>query len=294
MTDYLVRAINEKATVIGLACVTTGLVNEASRLHGASRTVSAALGRALTGALMMGALMKRGQRVALKFEGNGPLKRIIVEADHEGTARGFVSVPEVEVPLLDEKLNVAGALGREGLLTVIKDVGMKEPYRGIVKLFTGEIAEDIAHYLVESEQIPSAVGLGVFVTNDGKVAAAGGFLVQSLPPSEVRMVDRLVENIRKIPSITDLLRQGRTPEDILAMIFEGISHHVLGRKNLSFRCTCSRERIQRVLISLGRNELQKLMIEQEAAEVTCEFCRARYHFTREELGNLLREMHSPG
>jgi molecular chaperone Hsp33 len=294
MTDYLVRAINEKATVIGLACVTTGLVNEASRLHGASRTVSAALGRALTGALMMGALMKRGQRVALKFEGNGPLKRIIVEADHEGTARGFVSVPEVEVPLLDEKLNVAGALGREGLLTVIKDVGMKEPYRGIVKLFTGEIAEDIAHYLVESEQIPSAVGLGVFVTNDGKVAAAGGFLVQSLPPSEVRMVDRLVENIRKIPSITDLLRQGRTPEDILAMIFEGISHHVLGRKNLSFRCTCSRERIQRVLISLGRDELQKLMIEQEAAEVTCEFCRARYHFTREELGNLLREMHSPG
>jgi molecular chaperone Hsp33 len=294
MTDYLVRAINEKATVTGLACVTTGLVNEASRLHGASRTVSAALGRALTGALMMGALMKRGQRVALKFEGNGPLKRIIVEADHEGTARGFVSVPEVEVPLLDEKLNVAGALGREGLLTVIKDVGMKEPYRGIVKLFTGEIAEDIAHYLVESEQIPSAVGLGVFVTNDGKVAAAGGFLVQSLPPSEVRMVDRLVENIRKIPSITDLLRQGRTPEDILAMIFEGISHHVLGRKNLSFRCTCSRERIQRVLISLGRDELQKLMIEQEAAEVTCEFCRARYHFTREELGNLLREMHSPG
>jgi molecular chaperone Hsp33 len=294
MNDYLVRAINEKATVIGLACVTTGLVNEASRLHGASRTVSAALGRALTGALMMGALMKRGQRVALKFEGNGPLKRIIVEADHEGTARGFVSVPEVEVPLLDEKLNVAGALGREGLLTVIKDVGMKEPYRGIVKLFTGEIAEDIAHYLVESEQIPSAVGLGVFVTNDGKVAAAGGFLVQSLPPSEVRMVDRLVENIRKIPSITDLLRQGRTPEDILAMIFEGISHHVLGRKNLSFRCTCSRERIQRVLISLGRDELQKLMIEQEAAEVTCEFCRARYHFTREELGNLLREMHSPG
>jgi molecular chaperone Hsp33 len=293
MSDYLVRAINDQATVIGLACVTTDLVNEASRLHGASRTASAALGRALTGALLMGALMKRGQRVALKFEGNGPLKRIIVEADHEGTARGFVSVPDAEVPLLEEKLNVSGAVGREGLLTVIKDVGMKEPYRGIVKLLSGEIAEDIAHYLVESEQIPSAVGLGVFVANDGKVSAAGGFLVQSLPPSEERTVDRLVENIRKIPSITDLLRQGQTSEDILAMVFEGIPYHVLGRKDLSFRCTCSRERIQRVLISLGRDELQKLMIEQGAAEVTCEFCRTRYPFTQEELADLLREMHPP-
>jgi molecular chaperone Hsp33 len=291
MRDYLVRAMNDQATVIGLACVTTDLVNEASRLHGASRTASAALGRALTGALLMGSLLKRGQRVALKFEGNGPLERIIVEADHEGTARGFVTVPEAEVPLQDEKLNVAGAVGREGLLTVVKDVGMKEPYRGIVKLFSGEIAEDIAHYLVESEQTPSAVGLGVFVTPGGKVSAAGGFLIQSLPPAEEGRVDRLVENIRKIPSITDFLRQGQTPEDLLAMVFEGIPHHFLGRKNLSYRCTCSRERIQRALISLGRDELRKLMIEQEAAEVTCEFCRTRYSFTREELGDLLREIH---
>lgn len=293
MSDYLVRAITDKINVIGLACVTTDLVNEASRLHGTSRTASAALGRALTGGLLMGALMKRGQRVALKFEGNGPLRKIIVEADHEGTARGFVAVPDAEVPLMDEKLNVSGAVGSEGLLTVIKDVGMKEPYQGVVKLLTGEIAEDIAYYFAESEQIPSAVGLGVFVRNDGNVSAAGGFLVQSLPPAEVRTVEQLVDNIRKIPSVTDLLRQGKTPENLLAMIFEGISHHFLEKQDLYFRCTCSRNRIERVLISLGSDELRRIMADQGEADVTCEFCRTRYHLTGEELEDLLLEMNPP-
>jgi len=290
MTDYLVRAISEKVNVIGLSCVTTGLVDEASRLHETSCTATAALGRALTGGLLMGALLKRGQRVGLKFEGNGPLKKIIVEADNEGTVRGFVGVPGVELPLKDEKLNVSGALGGEGWLTVIKDVGLKEPYQGIVKLLTGEIAEDIAYYFAESEQIPSAMGLGVFVRPDGKVSAAGGFLVQSLPPSEERMVERLVENIRVIPSVTEVLRQGKTPEDLLAMLFAEIPHHVLGKRDLFFRCTCTRGRVERVLISLGNEELQKIIVEQGETDVTCEFCRTRYHFTRKELEDLQREI----
>jgi molecular chaperone Hsp33 len=293
MGDYLVRIMGDPPNVIALACVTTGLVEEARRLHGTSRTASAALGRALTGGLLMGALLKREQRIALKFEGNGPLKRIIVEADNDGTARGFVAVPAAEVPLADEKLNVAGALGREGLLTVVKDVGMKEPYRGIVKLFSGEIAEDIARYYAESEQIPSAVGLGVFVKSDGEVLASGGFLIQSLPPAEDRTVDRLVENIRKIPSVTDLLREGKSPEDILALIFSGLPHHFLGRRDLSLRCSCSRSRVERVLIALGDDELGKIIAEQGETEVTCEFCRAQYHFTRQELGNLRQEMIRP-
>ncbi len=238
----------------------------------------------------MGALLKRGQRVALRFEGNGPLKRIIVEADNDGTARGFVAVPEADVPLADEKLNVSGALGREGLLTVIKDLGMKEPYRGIVKLLTGEIAEDIAYYYAESEQIPSAVGLGVFVKPDGEVLAAGGFLLQSLPPAEDRTVDQLVENIRKIPTVTDLLRQGKSPEDILALIFSGLPHHFLGRRDLYLRCPCSRGRVERVLIVLGNEELEKIIAEQGETDVTCEFCRTKYHFTRQELQNLQQEM----
>jgi molecular chaperone Hsp33 len=291
--DYLVRIMGEKYNVIGLACTTTDLVEEARRLHGTSRTASAALGRALTGGLLMGALMKRGQRVGLKFEGSGPLKKIIVEADNDGTVRGFVGVPEAEVPLSDEKLNVAGALGSEGSLTVIKDLGLKEPYQGIVKLLTGEIAEDIAYYFAESEQVPSAVGLGVFVNPDGKVSAAGGFLIQSLPPSEERTLEQLIENIRKAPFVTELLRQGKTPEDILAMIFSGIPHYLLGKRNLFLRCTCSRERIERVLISLGGEELQQIIAERGETDVACEFCRSNYHFTRKELEDLRAEISPP-
>jgi molecular chaperone Hsp33 len=290
MTDYLVRVIGDKPNVIGMACVTTQLVEEARRLHGTSRTASAALGRALTGGLFMGALMKRGQRVALKFQGNGPLKKILVEADNDGTVRGFVGVPEAEVPLMDEKLNVAGALGREGTLTVVKDLGLKEPYRGIVNLLTGEIAEDIAYYFAESEQIPSAVGLGVFVKPDGEVSAAGGFLIQSLPPSEERVVESLIANIRKIPSVTDLLRQGKTPEDMLAMIFAEMPTHLLGKRDLSLRCSCSRERVERVLVALGAQELKSMIAEKGETDVTCEFCRTRYNFTRQELEKLLGEM----
>lgn len=256
MADYLVRVMGEKFNIIGMACVTTDLVDEARRLHGTSRTVSAALGRALTGGLLMGALMKRGQRVGLKFEGSGPLKKIIVEADNEGTVRGFVGVPDVEVPLNDEKLNVAGALGGEGSLTVFKDLGLKEPYRGIVKLLTGEIAEDIAYYFAESEQIPSAVGLGVFVKPDGKVSAAGGFLIQSLPPAEERTVEQFIENIRKMPFVTDLLREGKAPEDILDMIFSGVPYHLLGKRDLSLRCTCSRERMKKGSHITGKGRIR--------------------------------------
>jgi molecular chaperone Hsp33 len=292
MADYLVRVMGENFNVIGLAGVTTDLVDEARILHGTSRTASAALGRALTGGLLMGALMKRGQRVGLKFEGSGPLKKIIVEADNDGTVRGFVGVPDVEVPLNDEKLNVAGALGREGSLTVFKDLGLKAPYRGIVKLLTGEIAEDIAYYFAESEQIPSALGLGVFVKPDGKVSAAGGFLIQSLPPSEERTVEQFIENIRKMPFVTDLLREGKTPEDMLDMIFSGVPYHVLGKRNLSLRCTCSRERIERVLISLGKGELEGIIVEQGETDVTCEFCRSNYHFTRKQLEGLRQEISS--
>ncbi len=293
MTDYLVRAISDKANVIGLASVTTGLVEEARRIHGTSRTASAALGRALTGGLLMGALLKKGQRLALKFEGNGPLKKIIVEADHDGTVRGFVGVPETEVPFKDEKLNVSGALGNQGLLTVIKDLGLKEPYQGVVNLLSGEIGEDIAFYYSESEQIPSAVGLGVFVEPDGKVSAAGGFLVQTLPPAEAKMVDRLIENIRKIPRVTEFFRDGKTPEALLADLFSGATCHVLGKTPLFFRCRCGQERVEKILVALGKVELRKMIEEQGRAEVTCEFCRTRYHFSREELENLLLEAGRP-
>ena len=293
MKDYLARAISEGANVIGLACLTTALVEKARKIHGTSRTASAALGRALTGGLLMGALLKKGQRLALKFEGNGPLKKIIVEADNDGTVRGFVGVPEAEVPFKDEKLNVSGALGSQGLLTVIKDLGLKEPYQGVVNLLSGEIGEDIAFYYSESEQVPSAVGLGVFVEPDGTVSAAGGFLIQTLPPTEAKMVDRLIENIRKTPRVTEFFRGGKNPEALLAELFSGLPHHVLGKKELSFSCRCSKERVEKILVVLGSVELEKMITEQGKAEVTCEFCRTGYHFTRQELENLLLESGRP-
>ncbi len=290
MSDYLIRVLSDKANVIGLACRTTELVNLACRLHGTTPTASAALGRALTGGLLMGALEKPGLRVGLKFEGNGPLKKILVEADSEGTVRGFVGVPDVDVEVKDGKLHVAAVLGTEGHLTVFKDVGLDAPYQGIVKLRTGEIAEDIAYYFAESEQIPSAVGLGVYVETDGRVTAAGGFLIQSLPPSEEATLDRLIENIGRVRSVTDVLRDGKTPEDLLGLIFEGIPYRTLEKKGLSFRCTCSRDRIEEVLIALGRTELRRLAEEKGEAEVTCEFCRTAYRFSRGELERLIRDI----
>ncbi len=287
MENYMVRALARKGSIRALACDTTGLVNDACRLHGTFPTASAALGRALTGGVLMGALLKTRQRVGLKFEGNGPLKKIVVEAESNGTVRGFVGEPQVDLPLKGDKLDVAGALGRAGFLTVIKDLGLKEAYKGMVRLYTSEIAEDLAFYLTESEQIPSAVGLGVYVEPDGAVSAAGGFLVQSFPPADEEIIDELIARIEKMPSITELLRGGKDPEQVLEMIFGKIPFDILERQVPVFRCSCSRERIERVLISLGREEITALAAEQGIADVTCEFCRKIYHFDREELEQMI-------
>lgn len=290
MKNYLVRVISRSLNVLGLACVTTDLVNEACRLHGTSPTASAALGRALTGGALMAALLKNDQRLALKIEADGPLKKIIVEADSGGAVRGFVGVPDIDMPLKDGKLDVSGALGRDGFLTVIKDIGLREPYSGIVQLRTGGIAEDIAFYFTESEQIPSAVGLGVFVEPHGDISAAGGFLIQTLPPSDEEVVDKLVTRLEGIPPVTQNLRSDKSPEDMLETIFEGIPYHVLEKREIVLTCTCSRERIERVLISLGHKDIAAMIVEQGEAEVTCEFCRTRYHFNRDELEAILQEI----
>jgi len=287
MTDYLVRIITESENVRALACVTTGLVNEACRRHGTYPTASAALGRALSAGTLMGALLKTGQRVALRFEGNGPLKKILVEADSNGAVRGCVGVPEVHLVTPGGKLDVGGALGRAGFLTVTKDLGMKEPYRGMVQLLSGEIAEDLALYLTESEQTPSAVGLGVFVEPDNRISAAGGFLIQTLPPAEGETVDRLMEHIERLPPLTSLLREGATPEKLLETLFAGIPIKILEKRALAFRCTCSKEKIERALVSLGADELSDMAKQQEGTEVTCEFCRQIYRLSREELERLL-------
>ncbi len=291
MEDYLVRAVTREGHVRGLACVTTRLVNEVCLKQGTSPTAIAALGRALTGGALMGALLKTGQRVALKFEGNGPLRKILVEADSDGTVRGTVGERSADLPLREGKLDVAGALGRAGLLTVTKDLRLKEPYSGTVQLYTSEIAEDLAYYLTESEQVPSAVGLGVYVETRGGVSAAGGFLVQSLPPSDGEVIDRLTGQIETMPPITELVRGGKTPEELLDYIFSGIPFDVFEKRLLSFKCSCSRERVINALVSLGQEELNSMIEQEEVTEVTCEFCREVYVFSREDLGRLVKEIH---
>ncbi|HPJ07221.1 MAG TPA: Hsp33 family molecular chaperone HslO, partial [Deltaproteobacteria bacterium] len=283
MNDYLVRVITEEKNIVGLACVTTNLVDDARRRHGTCPTATAALGRALTGGELMGALLDPDQRVALKFTGNGPLRKIIVEAEGDGTVRGYVEVPRVDLPPRNGKLDVGGAIGREGYLTVTKDLRLKEPYNGIVKLYTGEIASDIAFYLTESEQIPSAVGLGVYVEADGNVSASGGFLVQSLPPADEALIDTLAERIQGLPPVTRQLIDGMTPEGILAGIFEGIPYRTIETRRLSFRCSCSVSRIEQALITLGRSQLEEVVRDQEVFDISCHFCNRNYVFRKEHL-----------
>jgi molecular chaperone Hsp33 len=290
VTDYMVRIISRTENVRALACVTTGLADEARRRHDCWPTASAALGRALTGGALLGAMLKTGQRLALKFEGNGPLKKIIVEAESNGVVRGYVAAPHVHMVTEQGKLDVAGALGRAGFLTITKDLGMKEPYRGMVQLYTSEIGEDIAYYLTESEQIPSAVGVGAFVEPDNRVSAAGGFLIQTLPPADDELVDRLMAQMEQLPSITQLLHQGKSPEQLLEILFSGIPYTTLEKRALAFCCTCSREKVERTLISLGATEITDIIQREGEAGVTCEFCREAYPFSRAELERLLQEI----
>ena len=282
MSDYLVRIITRSGNFRAFACVTTDLVNEACRRHGALPTAAAALGRALTGGALFGALLKTGQRVALRFEGNGPLKKIIVEAESNGAVSGYVGAPAADLPDRNGRLDVAGALGRAGFLSVTKDLGMKEPYRGMVQLVSSEIAEDLAYYLTTSEQIPSAVGLGVLMGAEG-ITAAGGFLVQAIPPQDDAVTDLLMERIGNLPGVSESLAGGMTPEGLLAQLFDGIPYDTLEKRALAFSCSCSREKVERALISLGTEELRQLLEEQGEAAVTCEFCRESYPFGRDDL-----------
>ncbi|MCM0083973.1 Hsp33 family molecular chaperone HslO [Geomonas sp. Red32] len=291
MTDYLVRVISKSGSVRGLACVTTGLVNDICKRHGTLPTATAALGRALTGGTLMGAMLKTGQRVAMRFEGNGPLKKIIVEADSNGTVRGYTGDPNVHLLRPDGKLDVAGAIGKAGFLTVAKDLGLKEPYRGTVQLYSSQIAQDLAFYLVESEQIPSAVGLSEFLEIDGTVTAAGGFLLQAVPPVDPEVIETLMKRVEELPPLSEMLHEGATPEEILARIFPPeIPYDVLEKRELAFACSCGRERIERVLMSLGKKELASMRRDQHGAEVTCEFCGEHYRFNEADLDRLANEV----
>lgn len=283
MDDYLVRILTKSGTFRGMACVTTGLVAEAARRHGTLPTATTALGRALTGGALMGALLKTDQRVALKFEGNGPLGKILVEALSNGAVVGTVGNPAVDLALRDGKIDVPGALGRAGFLTVTKDLRLKQHYQGTVQLVSSEIGEDLAMYLTESEQVPSAVGLGVFVTQDGNVGGAGGFLIQSLPPQDEKAIHLLMGRIASIPPLSEFFRDGGTPEQLLALLFAGTPYEITEKRVVAFKCTCSREKCEQALLVQGKVVLREMAERDGGGTVTCSFCREVWTFSTEEI-----------
>jgi len=276
-------------TVRAHAAITTGVVEEARRRHGTYPTATAALGRTLTAGLLIGATMKDEERLSIELVGDGPLRRVMVTTTGLGSVRGYVARPATHLPSKRGKLDVAGAIGR-GLLCVIRTQPWnKEPYRSIMELVSGEIGHDIAHYLVTSEQIPSAVGLGVFVNRDGDVGAAGGFLVQVLSGGEERLIERIEANIATLPPVTTLVRDGFGPGEILDAVLADLDMRAGSEQGVQFSCPCTRERVFGALLLLGRAEIEDMIAREGQAEVRCEFCSERYLVDRDELTVLAAE-----
>ena len=289
MNDYIIRATAANDQIRAFAAVTTEMVETAREHHNTSPVATAALGRLLTAGAMMGSMMKGEKDVLpLQIKAGGPLQGITVTADSQGNVKGYVGNPDVCIPANSKgKLDVAGAVG-PGFLTVIKDMGLKEPYSGQVMLQTCEIAEDLTYYFATSEQVPSAVGLGVLMNKNNTVRQAGGFIVQLMPFAEEEVISRLEQNVQKINSVTNLLEEGHTPESLLEKVLEGFDVQINEKMDTRFRCNCSKERVAKALISIGRKELNEMIQEGKPIEMNCHFCNTNYNFTVEELKEILR------
>lgn len=290
--NYLVRASAYDGLVRAFAVDATDVVGELTSRHQTEPAVSAALGRLSTGALLFGAMLKEDdQLVTIRVQGDGPAGTLLASANGKGEVRGLVATPRPNVEQVrNGKLNVRGAVGTDGRLTVTKDLGMRQPYSGTVGIVSGEIGEDLAHYLATSEQVPSAVGIGVFVQPDESIEAAGGYIVQLMPGMSDRDAIAIESAVRAMPHPTTMLRQHETPENILDRIFGDAGFTVLDRKPVNFHCPCSRERAERALLLLGADQIEELRERPDdtGAELKCEFCLRAYTFTDEELRELAR------
>ncbi len=290
MGDQVIRALNRSGGIRVLACSIARLAREICDLQQTGPTVSVALGRALAGGTLMGALLKPGQRVGLKFEGNGPMGKLIAEADSDGAVRGCVGNPAAEAEPVNGAWNVPGIIGRAGFLTVSKDLGIGgEPYRGMVQLTTSQIGDDLAYYLTDSEQVPSAVGLGASLDGNGQISGCAGFLVQALPKADPAEIDGILERIGTLDPLTELVRRGGV-HTVLEALFGETPHVILETREPFFRCGCNREKVERALVSLGGHELRDMREKEHGAEVTCEFCRQAYRFDSDELDQLAQHV----
>ncbi|MGP4063279.1 Hsp33 family molecular chaperone HslO [Oceanobacillus sp. M65] len=287
MKDYLIKATAYQGKVRAYAATSTETVEEARGRHDTWATASAAMGRTLTITAMMGAMLKGENSLTVKVEGGGPIGAIIADADANGHVRGYVSNPHVDFDLNDKgKLDVARAVGTEGNLSVIKDLGLKDFFTGEVPVISGEISEDFTYYFANSEQVPSAVGAGVLVNPDHTILAAGGFIVQIMPGADDDIITRLEKQIESIPPISSLIREGNSPEEILERLLGQEELKIHEKLPIEFRCRCSRERLEQAIIGLGNEEIENMIQEDHGAEASCHFCNEKYVFTEEELKTL--------
>ena len=292
MADRIVRAISTDGMVQAAAICSRDLTERARQIHKTLPVATAALGRTLAAASMMGnALKSDGASLTLQFKGGGPLGTVLAVSDNEGNVRGYVTNPHVDIPLRkDGKLDVGTAVGPEGTLTVIKDLHMKEPYVGTIDLLGGEIAEDVAGYFVESEQIPTACALGVLVDRDQSVKAAGGYLIQLMPGAAEDTIAKVEGGIMAVGAVSAILEKNDDPEAMLRTVMSDFDLKILETCPVEYRCYCSRERVERALISLGRTELEQMLSEQGGCQLTCQFCDAVYEFTAEDIQRLLKNL----
>ena len=290
MKDYLVRATAADAQIRAFAATTRQMVETARQKHDTSPVVTAALGRLLTAGSMMGSMLKGEEDLlTLQVTGDGPMGGMTVTADSKGHVKGYANEPQVILPANSQgKLDVGGAVG-SGILRVIQDSGLKDPYVGQTVLQTGEIAEDLTYYFATSEQVPSSVGLGVLMERDNTVRQAGGFIVQLMPFAEEETISRLEQNLGKRRSVTSMLDEGLTPEELLGLVLEGMDIQFRDTCEVEFSCSCSKERVEKALISIGREEIDKMIADGEPIEVKCHFCNKGYQFSVQELEEIVEK-----
>ncbi|MDO5590841.1 MAG: Hsp33 family molecular chaperone HslO [Lachnospiraceae bacterium] len=288
MKDYIVRATAANGQVRAFAAITRETVEEAREHHGTSPVATAALGRLLTAGAMMGSMMKNDtDMLTLQVRGDGPIGGITVTADSKGDVKGYVENPDVILPPKNGKLDVGGAVGI-GLLQVIKDLGLKEPYSGQTILVTSEIAEDLTYYFANSEQVPSSVGLGVLMEKDNTVKTAGGFIIQMMPFAEDETISQIEENLKHVTSVTELLDKGYTAEQLLEELLGNVGLEITDTMPTRFYCNCSKERVEQAVASVGKKDIQEMIDEGKTIEVKCHFCNTAYQYTVEELKEILK------
>ncbi|MBP1044059.1 Hsp33 family molecular chaperone HslO [Vagococcus sp. BWB3-3] len=292
MEDYLLKALCFDGQIRAFAVNATKAVGEAQRRHDTWRTASAALGRTMVGSLMLGAMNKGEDKITVKIQGDGPVGSIVVVADGHGNVKGYLQNPQVNLPANEQgKIDVRGGVGTVGSLSVIKDLGLKEPFSGQVPLVSGELGEDFTYYLANSEQVPSAVGLSVLVDiEDESIKAAGGFMIQVMPDATDETISEIERRIAEVPLVSSLIDQGETPEEILYRLLGQDNVKILEKMPVQFHCDCTKEKFASGIISLGRKEIQEMIDEDQGAEAVCHFCGNKYQFDEADLADLLVEI----